>query len=274
MLVDDTRSRHDEDECGSERLEPAVELTGVGLAEPERGELAEAEPRQLQPSDVEFGLALAEATMTSPTSAGVSCPICLDVLLRPVVLACGHRTCRLCLVKYLQTRSTRATASETGKASCPLARCEIPPMVPPVDRSLQASLEVRFAAALAARSVRLSEADEAREAESLNAWAAAGCPAPRDEQLERARAAGPPTRARRAKDFLGHGVMFVFMFMCFGMLALTYDTCAESRTYEWRCPSDTSDNQTADSLESLEVASGAAAGVLRSAALDGLRADG
>ena len=72
---------------------------------------------------------LAEEALGRPRAEAFSeedfcCPICLDLLLRPVVLACGHRLCRGCWCRVLQGREMRATANLTGSASCPLGRCE------------------------------------------------------------------------------------------------------------------------------------------------------
>ena len=44
------------------------------------------------------------------------CAICIELLLRPVVLSCGHRLCRGCWVRVLQGSQARAVASRTGYA--------------------------------------------------------------------------------------------------------------------------------------------------------------
>jgi len=124
---------------------------------------------------------LLSPTATSPTAVDLACPICLDVLVRPVELACGHKACRFCLMKHLQTGQQRKLAHDTGKAACPLGRCQIEPTVPKVDTCLQVMLEARFAARLATRSVRMTPDEEASKAEEINEWVSAGCTLAADE---------------------------------------------------------------------------------------------
>ena len=68
-----------------------------------------------------------------PSIHDYTCPICLELMLRPVKLSCGHCFCRGCWVRVLQSRSVRVTAHLTGSVACPF-RCEVQPVVPEVDQ--------------------------------------------------------------------------------------------------------------------------------------------
>ena len=119
-----------------------------------------------------------EATVLPPSAApsvhDYSCPICLELLLRPVKLSCGHCFCRGCWVSVLQSRDARAAASTTGAARCPF-RCEVRPVVPEVEQALASELESRFDEQYTERATACELRDEERKAAEVNAWAAAGC---------------------------------------------------------------------------------------------------
>ena len=102
-----------------------------------------------------------------------TCPICLELLLRPVKLSCDHRFCRDCWARVLQGRDVRATARLTGGAACPY-RCEVKPVVPEVDQTLATQLESHFAE-YRERSSSTSLPDEERRSTEVNEWAARGC---------------------------------------------------------------------------------------------------
>ena len=105
-----------------------------------------------------------------------TCPICLELLLRPVVLSChvSHRFCRGCWARVLQSRDVRATAHLTGGAACPY-RCEVKPVVPEVDQTLASQLESHFAREYRERASSTSLPDEERRVSEVNEWAAQGC---------------------------------------------------------------------------------------------------
>ena len=103
-----------------------------------------------------------------------SCPICLELLLRPVKLSCGHRFCRGCWIRVLQSSDGHAAANTTGSAACPF-RCEVRPVVPEVDQVLASELESHFDEQYTKRASAYALPDEERMAKEVNAWAAAGC---------------------------------------------------------------------------------------------------
>ena len=97
-----------------------------------------------------------------------TCPICLELLLRPVKLSCDHRFCRGCWARVLQSRDVRATARLTGSAACPY-RCEVKPVVPEVDQTLASQLESHFAE-YRERASSTPLPDEERRSTEVNEW--------------------------------------------------------------------------------------------------------
>ena len=162
------------------------------------GRLSKLQPRQkdadLPPELEDFGSDAGSHSCrpkeASPRSTEYCCAICIDLLLRPVRLSCGHTLCRGCWVRVLQGSQARAVASRTGNATCPLGRCEVRPCVPEVDRDLESKMRSRLGfkqLASHAAAAELAPLDEeSAAAAAVNAWAAAGCKLDEPEEFEAA----------------------------------------------------------------------------------------
>ena len=80
----------------------------------------------------------------SATEDGFCCPMCLDILIDPVTLMCGHTACRSCLIRHFESldanRAHREQLRDSGFATCPLARCPIPFIMPEVNFVLRSTV--------------------------------------------------------------------------------------------------------------------------------------
>ena len=148
------------------------------------------------PSDIEKGSDGAAPILAGGSAmraeerplADYTCPICLELLLRPVKLSCGHYFCRGCWTHVLQGRAARATANLSGTAACPF-RCEVKPLVPEIDETLASQLESQFAQEYKKRASATSLPNEERRSASVNEWAAQGCKLDARELAKQAEAA-------------------------------------------------------------------------------------
>ena len=116
----------------------------------------------------------AEEDPLNAREEGVTCSICLDVLVRPIVLECQHVVCRPCYLDYLEAnrsgwRLGLLPGWEVGMVVCPLGRCEIPAGCPPVNTVLQHLIEARYSSYIEERVKTLPPvAQEAKRARALD----------------------------------------------------------------------------------------------------------
>lgn len=136
---------------------------------------ANASPSSMsKTTEVEDPAGTAEAP--PPSVEDYCCPICLELLLRPVKLSCGHRLCRGCWAHVLQRRTVLFTSNGIARfsnATCPLGRCSVGPIVPTLDLALMSELELWFGPQLLARAADHPLADEERTVRVVNARTAA-----------------------------------------------------------------------------------------------------
>ena len=188
---------------------PFVKLRPSSKAIP-LGRLTEFQPKQegaidhallpeLEDAGSEVDAHSCRPSFVSPRSTDYCCAICIELLLRPVVLSCGHHLCRGCWVTILQGSQARSVASSTGNAVCPLGRCEVKASVPEIDWDLESEMRSQLGfrqLATHAAAAELAPLDEeSAAAAAVNAWAAAGFKLDEPEEVEAAEELAAATAA-------------------------------------------------------------------------------
>jgi len=85
----------------------------------------------------------------APTPSGTAseasefrCPICVDILVDPVSLKCGHNLCLSCCTEYIERKKTDEMPALRTK--CPTCTSWIPLKVPAVNTTLRDSIEAQY----------------------------------------------------------------------------------------------------------------------------------
>lgn len=114
----------------------------------------------------------------------MTCPLCLDVMIDPTTLQCGHTACRACVITYFEN-TCRSVEVVPPFLECPTgAKCRLPFAIPAVNLTLKNTIEGAFGE----RVQRRHDSETLPTAEALQARAAA---------LEaHAKPDGPPTARR------------------------------------------------------------------------------
>jgi hypothetical protein len=94
------------------------------------------------------------------TDKGLQCPVCVDILCRPVGLACGHALCRSCLCDVIE---------HEGSVRCPVCREAAPAFVPCVQRALLSIIEADYPERVREREREVDVAAEEARAADINA---------------------------------------------------------------------------------------------------------
>ena len=174
----------------SQAIQLGGRLTEYQPKQEDAAAIDHALPPELEDTGSEADTHSCRPSFVSPRSTDYCCAICIELLLRPVVLSCGHRLCRGCWVSLLKGSQARSIAARTGNAACPLGRCEVKASVPEVDRDLESEMRSQLGfrqLATHATAAELAPLDEeSAAAAAVNAWAAAGFKLDEPEEIEAA----------------------------------------------------------------------------------------
>lgn len=66
----------------------------------------------------------ANNTSTSGNASGKRCSLCIDSLVSPAVVPCGHIFCWNCIVPYATNPSSGVDSDSGGGVKCPICRTE------------------------------------------------------------------------------------------------------------------------------------------------------
>ncbi|BDA49068.1 probable LON peptidase N-terminal domain and RING finger protein 1 at N-terminal half [Coccomyxa sp. Obi] len=93
-----------------------------------------------------------------PDTSHYECPICMDLLIAPVVSPCGHDFCQHCYEGIMTTAGSRVICH----IKCPICREPLPDRLPGVCKRLENTIEQLFPQQLAARRAILADELEER----------------------------------------------------------------------------------------------------------------
>ncbi|EIE18944.1 hypothetical protein COCSUDRAFT_59869 [Coccomyxa subellipsoidea C-169] len=101
---------------------------------------------------------VAISAAAQPDISHYECPICISIIIAPVVSPCGHDFCQHCYEGMMATPGSRFP----GNLKCPICREAMPSKVPGVCKRLESTVELLFPQQLTARRALLADELEER----------------------------------------------------------------------------------------------------------------